>query len=232
MTARFVYCHPLFDERKCGHRFSYQLSQAFAAKGLTLERFDYRGTGEADGDFEEVTLETLRRDVAEFAGGGDVSLIGVRLGASLAFEYAARGEGRVEKLVLIEPVIDGAEYVDYLCRKQRIKDVMTGRSDVEGEDDGFVNIEGFKTRLELVEQIKGFALALAAVTNLSKPDVFIVQVSRSSTIRGDISRFVGSLNGFGCRVSVESFSLPSFWERVPEADYSCLTNRIAEWCNG
>ncbi len=232
MTARFIYCHPLFDERKCGHRFSYQLSQAFAAKGLELERFDYGGTGEADGEFEEVTLETLRRDLAEFAGQDDVNLIGVRLGASLAFEYAAKCGGHVEKLVLIEPVIDGAGYVDYLSRKQRIKDVMTGRSDVEGADNGFVNIEGFKTCRELLEQIRSFALASVPVGNSSKPDVLVAQVSRGSDIRGDVSEFVSTLNGFGGRIAVESFSLPDFWERVPEGDYGCLTNKIVEWCNG
>ena len=228
MTTRFIYCHPLFDERKCAHRFSYRLAQAFADRGLELERFDYRGTGEGAGEFEDVTMDSLRRDVTEYVKGDDVNLIGVRVGGSLAFDYCMRSGGQVRKLVLIEPVVDGAGYVDYLCRKQRIKDVMTGQSDIAPSDNGFVNIEGFKTNRRLIEQVRQLSLSSVAAEQSAMPDIFIARIGQSTA---DVSSFAGSLNVSVRRMAVESFRLPAFWERIPEADYSALTNRIAEWCN-
>ena len=60
---RYIYCHPLFDERKCSHRFSYHLQKHFERNNLVLERFDYTGTGESQADFAEVTFSTLLEDI-------------------------------------------------------------------------------------------------------------------------------------------------------------------------
>ena len=69
---RYIYCHPLFDERKCAHRFSYRLAKAFERKALKLERFDYRGTGEAAGRFSDITMASLQNDLKEKTGLGQV----------------------------------------------------------------------------------------------------------------------------------------------------------------
>ncbi|GAH83605.1 unnamed protein product, partial [marine sediment metagenome] len=90
----------------CAHRFSFQLKNAFQAAGLTLERFDYRGTGEAPGEFADVSLETLRGDVASQVGGDEVCLVGLRFGASLAFDYCAGGAGVFPENLLTEGFCD------------------------------------------------------------------------------------------------------------------------------
>ena len=140
---RYIYCHPLFDERKCSHRFSYQLCESFKSASLILERFDYLGTGEADGDFKDVTMETLRGDIDRKISCNKASLIGVRFGATLALDYCRRHANRINKLVLIEPILDGAAYINHLYRKQHLKDIMTGCLNL-GQEDGFRNIEGYK----------------------------------------------------------------------------------------
>ena len=169
---RYVYCHPLFDERKCAHRFSYQLKNTFRAAGLTLERFDYQGTGEAAGDFKDVSLETLREDVNQKVNGKEICLIGLRLGASLALDYCSRNFGTVQKLVLLEPIVNGAQYVDYLYRKQHIKDLMTGKSVAIPQDNGYVNIEGYKTNIHLIEQIENLDLIETAKENLKESSFY------------------------------------------------------------
>ena len=111
---RYIYCHPLFDERKCAHRFSYQLSKAFEKKDMKLERFDYRGTGEAKGRFSDVTIESLRKDLKQKASNDDVCLIGTRFGGTVVFDYCCTNKSGVETTVLIEPVINGYEE-NWLC---------------------------------------------------------------------------------------------------------------------
>ncbi|MHC4388175.1 MAG: serine aminopeptidase domain-containing protein, partial [Planctomycetota bacterium] len=155
---RYVYCHPLFEERKCSCRFAFQLANVFEAEGLNLEMFDYRGTAESPGEFADVSLETLREDIAEKVGSDRVCLIGVRLGASLALDYGFRNGQLIQTVVLVAPIVVGSEYVDYLYRKQHIKDVLTGRSTAELGDVGYENFEGYKTSVEFIEQIRRFSL--------------------------------------------------------------------------
>ena len=229
---RYVYCHPLFDERKCAHRFSFQLKGAFEAAALTLERFDYRGTGEGEGEFADVSLQSLREDVARHIDGDPVCLIGLRFGATLAFDYCTQALAPVGTLVLLEPVIDGAQYVDYLRRKQRIKNVMThGQSLAELADDDYENMEGYKTSVRFVEQIENCNLTEAAERYAMKNSVYIVQISNGSKVCPELVRFADRLRASARRVLVENVRTPLFWERIPPADYSQLTQKVVGWCS-
>jgi pimeloyl-ACP methyl ester carboxylesterase len=229
--VRYIYCHPLFDERKCAHRFSFQLKETFRADGLTLERFDYRGTGEAQGWFADVSVETLREDIARFVSGEQVCLVGLRFGASLAFDYCSRHLAPVRNLILVEPTIDGAEYVDYLYRKQRVKDLMTNESSFLLYDDGFKNIEGYKTSVSLIEQLRGFSLTAMAKEFSVENSVSIVQISSFSKLNPRIIALAKSLGDGNRRVFVENVTLPMFWERIPGTDYTELTQKILDRCH-
>lgn len=227
---RYIYCHPLFDERKCAHRFSFQLKETFRANGLTLERFDYRGTGEAEGEFADVSMDTLRQDIAQFVSGRKACLVGVRFGASLAFDYCSRRLTPVRNLVLVEPIIDGAEYVDYLYRKQHVKDLMTGRPSCSVCDDGFKNLEGYKTSINFVEQLKNFSLiAMAKDFSVENP-VSIFQISNLSKPNPKIASLAKSLRDGNRKVLVESVKSTVFWERVPDTHYFELTQKIMDRC--
>jgi hypothetical protein len=227
---RYIYCHPLFDERKCAHRFSYQLKNTFLAAGLTLERFDYRGTGEAAGDFKDISLETLRRDVSQQANGDKICLIGLRLGASLALDYSVRNSEAVRKMVLLEPIVNGAQYVDYLYRKQHIKDLMTGKSVGIPRDNGYVNIEGYKTNVHFLEQVKSLDLIEKAKENLPKSSVLIIQISNYSKIDPEIAVLAKQLESSAKQIIFKNVNMPIFWERLPCSDYIKLTEIISRWC--
>jgi len=227
---RYIYCHPLFDERKCSHRFSFQLSETFRHNGLKLERFDYHGTGEAEGRFCDVTIRTLRRDIKEKIDSQKASLIGLRLGASLAFDYCCRQSGKVRNLVLVEPIIEGADYVDYLFRKQHIKDLMTGPSADSLEECGFHNLEGYKTNAVLIEQIKQLCLTKMADSLCVTGEIRIVQIIGTNRLNPQIVSLADTLKKAGVNIKVKSFKLPAFWERIPDVDYSILTRKILEWC--
>jgi hypothetical protein len=229
---KYVYCHPLFDERKCSHRFSYQLKAAFEEAGMRLERFDYRGTGEAAGEFSDVSLRSLREDVAGWIDGDEVCLVGVRFGASLAFDYCVRGRGPMRNLVLLEPVVEGRAYVDYLRRKQHIKDLMTGESSVPPEDKGYENLEGYKTSVKLMEQLESFDLIELACEYVIENSICIAQISKQSKIHPEIASLAKLLEGSANKVVVENVEVPMFWERIGSSDYTKLTEKVLEWCRG
>ncbi len=226
---RYIYCHPLFDERKCAHRFSFRLKEIFDEYGLVLERFDYSGTGEAEGEFKDVSLTTLREDIFKQTKGQEVCLIGVRFGASLAFDYSTRGIGQVRHLILLAPVINGIDYINYLYRKQRVKDFMTGNL-ASLQNEGYRNLEGYKTSVNLIEEIKKNSLIEMVGGCSAKATIAIVQISEVVKIDEEYKILTRRLKEAKKQVFFERVNLPMFWERLPESDYSGLTRKIVEWC--
>jgi hypothetical protein len=135
----------------------------------------------------------------------------------------------VQKLVLLEPIVNGARYVDYLYRKQHIKDLMTGKSADCLCDNGYVNIEGYKTSASFIEQIENLDMVETAKENLAGSSVLIVQISNHSKIDPEIAILAKKLEGLAKQTHFENMQMPIFWERIPSADYSKLTQMILRW---
>jgi uncharacterized protein len=109
--------NPFGDEYLRAHRPLRQLADRLAACGFDVLRFDYFGCGDSAGEDEQGRLARWLQDAAAaveeleaLSGSARVALVGVRLGASLAVQLAARRPG-VEQLVLWDPVADGARYL-------------------------------------------------------------------------------------------------------------------------
>jgi len=227
---RYIYCHPLFDERKCAHRFSYEIAKIFEKNNLQLERFDYRGTGESEGAFCDITMDSLRGDLETIINGDSVCLIGTRFGATVAFDCCCQNGSAVHALILIEPVVNGQSYAEYLFRKQHLKDMMTGNGSESAGKNNFFNLEGYKTNSKFIEQIKEIQLVETAEKIKSGTIVHIVHISVSSRINSEYNLLAERLKKSGIPASAEVFRLPVFWERIPDGDYSAAGEKIVGWC--
>jgi alpha-beta hydrolase superfamily lysophospholipase len=119
-----VICPPLFSDYMRTHLVLRELAMALAERGQHVLRFDYRGTGDSFGKLGEVTVSDWIEDIAlgvregrEISGSSVVRLLGVRAGALLACA-AARALSDVQRLVLWDPISDGAGYLEVLRRIQ------------------------------------------------------------------------------------------------------------------
>ena len=117
-------CTGLGHEAMAAHSSLQQLARRLSAAGLHVLRFDYAGCGDSAGDLEAASVERWVRDVraaarelGEMADAGRVSVVGLRLGASLAARAA--GEAAFASCVLWEPVVCGRDYLDELAEEQR-----------------------------------------------------------------------------------------------------------------
>ena len=115
-----IICPPLFNEYMRTHFALRELAISLAASGQHVLRFDYRGTGDSFGDLDEVTISDWLEDIAlavqegrEISGCRVVRLLGVRAGALLACRSVCASNG-VQRLVLWDPVRDGAGYLQAL----------------------------------------------------------------------------------------------------------------------
>ena len=115
-----VLCQPVFHEQGAARRAVRALADRFAEAGIHALRFDYSGAGDSQGEPSDHSLEDWIDDVGgatdEFAtsrGLDSVGLVGLRFGASLAARAAAN-RADVPFLVLWEPIVDGAPWVQSL----------------------------------------------------------------------------------------------------------------------
>ena len=115
-------CNPFGQEGIRAHRLYRVMSDRMAAAGYHVLRFDYYGSGDSAGDDEEWDLhgsvadaqaalsELLRRSHAPVR-----SAVGLRLGATIALEVGRRATLPPQLLMLIEPVLDGRDYLRSLA---------------------------------------------------------------------------------------------------------------------
>lgn len=103
------------------HRLYRLLAEQLARQGAHVMRFDYFGTGESAGQDEDGTLTHWRDDIvladAELrlrTRATQTVWLGVRLGATLAMMASAVSPTAPHRLVLWEPLLDGAAYLKEL----------------------------------------------------------------------------------------------------------------------
>jgi uncharacterized protein len=118
-------CYPGGLEYYRCHRAFTSLAAKLSHQGWHVLRFDYSGTGDSAGSADAVKvsewLEDIKlalKELREVSGVKSASLVGLRLGASLA--VALQGV-RLDKLVLWDPVITGRSYLESLRRMQEKK---------------------------------------------------------------------------------------------------------------
>lgn len=120
-----VLCQPVGQEYIRSHRTFLQLARQLAGVGWHVLRFDYSGTGDSAGESGEGNLERWESDIAaavtelnDLADIEETVLVGLRLGADLA-AHAAAGIASARRLVLWEPLLDGAAWLAEMTRSQR-----------------------------------------------------------------------------------------------------------------
>ena len=114
-------CYPWGFEYANAHRSMVRLANLLSQAGYHALRFDYYGTGDSAGEDRDADLEGAREDIAtaiselrQLSGIDTVSIIGLRLGATLAVLATREMPSIVDRLVLWDPVIDGVRYLEEL----------------------------------------------------------------------------------------------------------------------
>ncbi|NNM21473.1 MAG: alpha/beta fold hydrolase [Gammaproteobacteria bacterium] len=147
-------------------------AEALSARGLACCYFDLHGTGDSDGDFSAARWDTWLDDLDDVissiaaAGRVAVDIIGVRLGALLALQYAA--DNAAGRLVLWDPVLDAGGYLDRFLLTRSMAAMMSGRDE---------SVATLRQRLENGEtlEVGGYALHPDMVAQLAA-----LQVPRST----------------------------------------------------
>lgn len=185
-----VFCAPFAEEKLWAHRVFVNFARLLAKSGYSVLRFDYRGHGDSDGWFEDATLLTRLEDIQgavsvlrKEALVDRVGLLGLRLGASLAF-IAAEDAG-VDFLLLWEPILDGEDYFQQCLRSnlatqmalyRKIRKTREQLID-ELKNGKLVNIDGYLISNEFYQQL--IQVDIADYENFPAVPIFTCRIAKS-----------------------------------------------------
>jgi pimeloyl-ACP methyl ester carboxylesterase len=158
-----VLCNPFGQEAVRAHRMWRVLAERLARAGHAVMRFDYFGTGDSMGDDAQGDLEgwcgdlmTAHSALMERCGCLRVVWVGMRLGAAVARLAAARSPAALARLVLWDPVIDGATYLAHL-RERHVASLECAFSLAQSPSPSLVALDPTRFQDEAI----GFAISPA-----------------------------------------------------------------------
>jgi pimeloyl-ACP methyl ester carboxylesterase len=206
-----------------------------ARAGFHVLRFDYLGTGDSSGEVEDASvaqwIADINRAVEELSRSfdmHDISLIGLRLGATLAAHAAAEG-GRVSRLVLWEPVIDGREYVTMQLALHRAwleEEARYGRKAESANDE----LLGCRLTERLRRDLE--KLSLNSLENPPAPNVYLLSQGHSH----DYELLTERLRARGAQIHLDCVDGPRVWSMTPSMEESSVPNAaiqaIVSWLSG
>jgi len=113
-----VLCYPWGSEYVYAHRSMRHLATKLSQAGFHTLRFDFFGTGASSGDPLDADLtgwegdtESAIEGLKDIAGTTRVTLVGMRIGGTVAAKAAAQLADEIEALVMWDPIVSGAEYL-------------------------------------------------------------------------------------------------------------------------
>lgn len=162
-----IMCHGFTGHKAETHRLFVHTARDFAAHGLAVLRFDFRGSGDSAGDFRDMTITREIEDARAALGflafrpeadGDRLGVLGLSLGGCVAACTAGRDE-RVKALVLWAALAHPTRLAD------RLREAFQGDAqvmDYSGWDIGRGLMEDADTLkpLEEVHAYRGPALIL------------------------------------------------------------------------
>jgi pimeloyl-ACP methyl ester carboxylesterase len=175
-----VLCNPWGSEYIYAHRSLRQLAIRMSVAGFDTLRFDYFGTGDSAGDITgadlrgwEDDIELAIEETQDMAGVARVSLVGLRLGATLAVRVAARHARHVDAVVAWNPVMSGPDYLKSLAVPPDFADRRDGGATVAET----VTVNGFSLTDAMCREIAAIDLAPQLAAPLARSLLLITDRS-------------------------------------------------------
>lgn len=228
-----VLCYPQGADYDSAFRSFRVLATRLSRAGFHVLRFDYLGTGDSWGGTDDGSVEQWTSDVRcaidelrTSRGVSDVSVVGLRFGAALAALAAAAGG--VDRVVLWEPVTDGAAYLaaqralhESWMREER----RNGRSAAAGDNEvlGYEMTDALRRGIERID--------VASLAGAPPARVHLVTQGASAP-----DELISRLAEAGAVVDAEAVEGPMVWSRTPLMPEATVPTRVLQaivtWLDG
>ena len=222
----------LFDERRTAGAAWVSLARELARNGFPVLRFEFRGEGESLGNGAQRLWPDLLNDLyaaiqrtATLASSKQVDVIGLRLGATLAWQ-AAQEPRHLEgitwnRLIAIAPITKGQTQERLWRLRTKIRSEIGGTAAQTSSDKDVLDLDGLPIHMKFMEAIK--ALDLTTAPPRLKTSLLQVSFKEEPTAESQALVKAG-----GESVALSCQKLEPFWDRLESIDTSALHRRILE----
>ena len=220
-------CYPIGQEYMRSHWASRQLVSQLCRAGMHCMRFDYFGSGDSAGTSTDASLDQWQADITtgltelkDIADVSKVSLIGLRLGATIAATTRLQNKA-VNKLVLWDPVVNGTTYLDELRNMHQsllgnLKNLHNNRTPHQSQ--GVEEILGFRYADSLITEIR--ALNLLELTEFSAEKIVLI-VSEPKSEYDQLREHLNSLN---LLIGYQEISSNGAWNDLAEIENALIAS--------
>jgi exosortase A-associated hydrolase 2 len=155
-------------------------ARALAANGVAVLQIDLLGCGDSSGESADMRWSAWKEDLAAAHAwlaertGKRAVLLGLRLGALLAADYASAAAAPLAGLVLWQPVHAGAPYVNQFLRLRLASDMLAGGDGTTGTatlrdalaSGEVLEVAGYELHPDFISELDPVALAQLALAGL------------------------------------------------------------------
>jgi exosortase A-associated hydrolase 2 len=133
-----LYVHPFGEEMNKSRRMAALQARELAALGYGVLLLDLYGCGDSSGDFGDARWDIWKDDLAlghqwlRERLGRPVSVLGLRLGALLALDYARGAVQTIADLMLWQPVQSGTTFLNQFLRLRIANDMLSEDKEKSG----------------------------------------------------------------------------------------------------
>jgi exosortase A-associated hydrolase 2 len=175
-----LYVHPFAEEMNRSRRMAALQARALAAHGVAVLQIDLLGCGDSSGESADMRWSAWKADLAAAhtwlaeRTGQPAVLLGLRLGALLAADYARSAAAPLAGLALWQPVHAGSAYINQFLRLRLASDMLAGGDGATGTaslrtalaSGEVLEVAGYELHPDLVRELDQIALAELKVAGL------------------------------------------------------------------
>jgi exosortase A-associated hydrolase 2 len=225
-TKAYVFVHPFAEEKLWSHRVYVTTARAFSEQGVLVGRFDLRGHGDSDGNYQEASLEKHLVDVNKVIDHlkqqnptiTDIGLLGLRLGGTIA-TLTALARDDVSELILWDPVLDGERYMQEILRSNLAAQMaVKGKVEVTREDlieqmksGQAVNIEGYYINYSYFQELSSIDLFAHDYPERLKCCLLQVVRNPKQPLNKQFQKFIESFSG---NAVIDKAHEDQFWKEI------------------
>lgn len=202
-TAALLF-NPFGQEAVQAHRILRVLAQRLSAAGLHALRFDYFATGDSEGDSAEGAVDQWLVDAVSadnqlrrLSNANRVVWIGLRFGATLAAMASRNLREPLDRLVLWDPVVSGASYVEELWATH--VEYMRGDLPHWAGSPPFDEAVGYPLGKRLVAELQGVELTVGVPWGAKRAEVILTSPGATAN---------------HLRPAVDAWTLPVSWTEI------------------
>jgi pimeloyl-ACP methyl ester carboxylesterase len=226
-------CPPIGYEMIRAHRCLRNLANRLAGAGSPVLRFDYLGCGDSAGELEDASIDAwvacirlAAMELARLAQTDAVTIVGLRLGATLGALAMSRGLVEAQGATLWNPVVQGASQIE-MMQSDHARHVARVKQEFGPVPDGASEeLLGDRWPEQLLSEIN--TLDLLGVSSFPSSEVLVIDNGSSTSMEALAQHF----RPLGCaNLALEHVPEPGVWDVEPHlaAMPHQSIRRIVEW---